>query len=225
MKPTKPVWEVLCLLVAGYGVGWLLGLSVSPVAQSLLTALLGILTAIIAGLSGLTLPKPALDKDDVAASKTPQSPIVTAVPFGLVMFGIILGSATGVFCRKNNILGFQPDIFIQRWKALSAVDKQQLRGLPYVFEYIAKLQNLRQQLDTLSQARSLGSGDKMLLENQLAEIKRLEQNAVIVASVISNPEPAAVDDKARLFDDTYNAIPTNVMALNMQLLQQLSDRN
>jgi hypothetical protein len=126
MKPTKPAREAVFLLVSGFGVGWLIGLSVSPVVQSLLTALLGILTAVIAGLSGLALEKSKNGKDEVSVSKTPRLPAVTAVPFGLVMLGIIGGAATGVFFRTNDILGFQPGIFLQRWNMIPSEDKQRI---------------------------------------------------------------------------------------------------
>jgi hypothetical protein len=95
-------------------------------------------------------------------------------------------------------------------------------GLPYVFEYIAKVQKVRQQVEALSQVSSLGTTDQMLLKDQADQIKRHEQNQVIVSSVITNPEPAAVEEKRPLFNGTFNDVPMEVLGANFQLLRQLS---
>jgi hypothetical protein len=46
--------------VAGLGVGWLVGLSLSPVIATVLTSILGIATGVVAGLTVLDLEKPKL---------------------------------------------------------------------------------------------------------------------------------------------------------------------
>jgi hypothetical protein len=97
-------------------------------------------------------------------------------------------------------------------------------GLPYIFEYTAKLQKLREGLDALSSADSLESSDKMLLDNQIVEIGRLEQNSVAVASVLTNPEPEAVETQVGSFKASFTDMPINVLQANWQLLNQMSAR-
>lgn len=112
--------------MSGVGVGWLIGLSASPVVQSLLAAILGILTALVAGLSGLELPKSGKEEQAGRFSKLAQIPVLTAVPFGLVLVGVIGGSAGGIFCRENDLLGFRPGMYLERWKSISAADREKL---------------------------------------------------------------------------------------------------
>jgi hypothetical protein len=94
-------------------------------------------------------------------------------------------------------------------------------GLPYVFQYISKVQKLRQQVEALSKVDSLGSSQQMLLESEAGQIERHEENQVLVSSVITNPEPNAVEAKRGLFDETFIDVPVNVLGTTIQNLKQL----
>jgi hypothetical protein len=40
---------------------------------------------------------------------------VEKLPRYLSVWGVIIGSPLGLFCRENSLLGFQPAIFAERW--------------------------------------------------------------------------------------------------------------
>ncbi len=83
--------EILSLLLIGLGIGWLVGLSVSPVVSGVITSLLTVAgglvvaTRAIARRQGSTLPE--------------------AWPAALLVLGIALGASGGSLARTNGLLG------------------------------------------------------------------------------------------------------------------------
>jgi hypothetical protein len=126
MKPQKLIWEMLSLLVAGAGIGWMVGLSVSPNSQTIITTFLGIIATLVAALSGLS--RSATGEQEQGDQTTLFGKIrrVTAVPIGIVGLGMVVGSSLGVFCRENNLLGFHPALFYARFSSLPSGEQQEL---------------------------------------------------------------------------------------------------
>ncbi len=92
------------LFLIGAGVGWLVGLSVSPVVSIVLTSVMGTVAALVAALSGL----------DVEG----QSPRfqVNPVPIAVLIVGIIAGSLLGLRARNANWLGYTLQQEVARWQ-------------------------------------------------------------------------------------------------------------
>ena len=80
----------LPLVVAGLGIGWLTGLSVSPVVGTVLTSILGAVAGVVAGLTILDMEKPKL---------------YNPWPVALLILGIALGSPLGILARTNDLFG------------------------------------------------------------------------------------------------------------------------
>ena len=84
-------WSVaLSLVVAGLGLGWLVGLSLTPVIGAVLTSLLGLVAGVVAGLSVLS---------------TDKVKIYNTWPMALLILGIAVGASAGVLARTNDLLG------------------------------------------------------------------------------------------------------------------------
>lgn len=91
---------IFSLLISGIGIGWLIGLAVSPVLSIVITTITGLATAVITVLSGLD-----------EKSKWSVDPL----PVSLLILGIGFGSMLGVTARNNDWLGTDISIEAQKW--------------------------------------------------------------------------------------------------------------
>lgn len=92
----------ISLLITGAGIGWLLGLAVSPVVASVITTVLGSAAAVIAGLSGV---------------ESQNRIRVDPWPVAILVIGLLIGSITGIQARNQDWLGRDITTDIRRWKA------------------------------------------------------------------------------------------------------------
>lgn len=101
-----------CVLVTGLGVGWLVGLSVSPVLSIVITSVTGSAAAIVAALSGLE------DRTNEIGSEGQHRVWrwnVNPMPLALLMIGILTGSIIGILARNNHWLGSDISSEILKW--------------------------------------------------------------------------------------------------------------
>lgn len=102
------------LLGTGIGIGWLLGLSVSPVVSIVITSITGSAAALIAALSGLedkTEQEPAANK----RARFPTQWAVNPLPLAILVLGILIGSAFGVWARNHSWLGSEVTSEVTQW--------------------------------------------------------------------------------------------------------------
>ena len=95
-KKTK-IYHAISLVIIGFGVGWLTGLSISPVVAALLSSIIGAVLVLAAVLSGFSYG------DNASLIKNVSD--ISPVPFALLMVGIILGTSSGIWVRTHNVLG------------------------------------------------------------------------------------------------------------------------
>ncbi len=109
------------LFIIGVGIGWLIGLSVSPVVSIVITAVTGSAAAIIAALSGLE-DKP----DEGQAANRPKPPLlrwnIDPLPLMLLVVGILLGSLLGIKARNDGWLGTDLSIEVKKWTDAGLVE-------------------------------------------------------------------------------------------------------
>ena len=136
------VTGAICLVLSGVGIGWLIGLSMSPVLQIVVSALLTAVAGAISVLSGLGATGPDVTKDgdeaargELATGSVPSPPAarlhqrlegrsVTAVPLACLIGGIVLGSSFGVYGRTHDWLGADPQTLITKWRLTKLPDEQ-----------------------------------------------------------------------------------------------------
>jgi len=102
--------NALYSLLCGVSLGWLAGLSMSPVASSILGALMTILIGVIGAVAGLkSLELQASDKDDKQPKKYERlATRVNLAPVAFLTLGMALGCPAGVAIRARGWLGPQP---------------------------------------------------------------------------------------------------------------------
>lgn len=92
----------LAAMLTGFGIGWLIGLSASPVVSIVITSVVGSAAAVVAAMGGL---------------EHREGQKVSPWPVALLLLGLLLGSATGLRVRNENLLGQNVKGEIERWHA------------------------------------------------------------------------------------------------------------
>lgn len=89
--------QLFAVLIIGLGIGWLAGLSVSPVIATVLASLVGIAGGLVAGLRG------AGGKTNIDSARVGHSTI-DARPAAVLVLGIALGAPGGIVARTHQLL-------------------------------------------------------------------------------------------------------------------------
>ena len=108
------IMPILAFIVIGFGIGWLAGLSISPVVSILLTSVVTLAGGFVGAFSGLN--------GNVSDGYKKVNP----APLAFLIFGIILGSTIGILVRTHNILGSSGSIVENNQ---SIVEDKQSRGV------------------------------------------------------------------------------------------------
>jgi hypothetical protein len=91
----------LYIVISGACVGFLAGLSVSPVAGALLSTVTALVVGVTSTLAGVQISKAGSD-----AFKSDGSRVtVSALPGALLVVGIVVGSTIGIYTRTHDWLG------------------------------------------------------------------------------------------------------------------------
>ena len=129
-----PASVILALVVIGLGIGWLAGLSISPVVSIVITSVIGIAVAVLAALSGV--------KDEFLDPETSPATLrrflrnVTPVPLAWLVAGLVIGSSIGLWARTHNWLSPAPSApsvvllkdEIQQWVDLGIAQDEVVRS-------------------------------------------------------------------------------------------------
>jgi hypothetical protein len=89
--------QLLSVLVIGLGVGWLAGLSVSPVIATVLASLVGVAGGIAAGVRSVS-------RDADAGTGPSRAAQVDARPAAVLVLGIALAAPIGIVTRTHALL-------------------------------------------------------------------------------------------------------------------------
>jgi len=129
----KPIetYTVFWLVCIGVCIGWLMGLSITPVIPIVVTSIVGSVAAIVAALSG--------QQDDNQDSSTANNiPLlkrrINPTPLGLLLVGMILGSAVGVLARNQHWLGSDVSGEIKKWTD-QGLDREVVLGTIFASQY------------------------------------------------------------------------------------------
>lgn len=108
-KVKEALLRTISLLIIGLGVGWLAGLSVSPVATILISGLLGVAIAVV-GILSISL-KHQNDKGEAVRSVWFEvAEEISIGSLALIVFGIALGVSLGICARTHNFLGIDDEL-------------------------------------------------------------------------------------------------------------------
>ncbi|CAA6810773.1 MAG: Unknown protein [uncultured Sulfurovum sp.] len=105
--------KISSLLIIGFGVGWLAGLSVSPIVSTLISTIVGVSVTVVSVMSGLSFSSNIKEESKRVPWKIHPAPIA------LLVFGIIFGSGAGIYVRTHNVLGMSSEKkFVETWTTL-----------------------------------------------------------------------------------------------------------
>lgn len=105
--------ETVALAAVGLGIGWLAGLSVSPVVSIIVTSVTGVGAAVVTTLSGL--------REETATTKPPEHrrlPKIEVWPLAILIIGLLVGSTLGLFARNNHLFGSDVTSEMRKWQAV-----------------------------------------------------------------------------------------------------------
>jgi hypothetical protein len=105
----------ICLLISGVGIGWLIGLSVSPIIHIIITSLIALVVSVTGALAGIKVDEKEDSADD-GKSKRKVQVEVNPLPLMFMIIGLVIGSSLGVYARTNGWLGPDPNGFVEKWK-------------------------------------------------------------------------------------------------------------
>jgi hypothetical protein len=106
-------WKTFtALMVCGLGVGWLIGLSISPVVAVAVTAVMTVVVGLAGALAGLEQPH----ADGQRPSLRSQS--LNPTPLMVLVIGIVAGSGLGITARANAWLSPTVDQVAKRWNGI-----------------------------------------------------------------------------------------------------------
>jgi hypothetical protein len=112
---TRSTRNVLLLGASGLGIGWLVGMSVSPVLAVVVTSLLAAAAAGASILSGIQKPESYRE--------------INVVPVFVLVLGIVIGSVFGVLTRTRSWLATpaaDPTQTVLKWAALTGLPPQRV---------------------------------------------------------------------------------------------------
>jgi hypothetical protein len=121
---------VICFLVAGGGVGWLIGLSVSPVIHIVVTSLLTFVVSTASLIVGLgadgrqSAPESGAPQPQQTKRFSLKTSRLELYPMALVILGVVAGSALGVYGRTNSWLGPNVAKIVRDWERLGMSRKE-----------------------------------------------------------------------------------------------------
>jgi hypothetical protein len=121
--------QLFAAVLAGCFIGMFVGLSASPAAHLVISALVSLCAAATAAVAGVQAPDP----DDAEPEKQlPQffskfhKARVDFIPIAVLTAGLLVGASFGILARTNDLLGMRPGWVSSRWKNLTNLDDKSI---------------------------------------------------------------------------------------------------
>lgn len=119
--------SLICLLISGIGVGWLLGLSVSPVLHIIVASVMALVMGIVGALAGLDT-NPGKENDGQSNEIRISKPVkISPFPMTALIAGLVVGACFGIYARTNELLGANPQRLVQKWNGVSGLDDNSIK--------------------------------------------------------------------------------------------------
>jgi len=124
---TRYIVQVFAAFFTGWFLGTFVGLSASPVAHLVISALVSLCaaaTAAVAGVQGVGPDDAKSESQQPKFSLKLHKARVDFIPIATLTAGLLVGSCIGVVARTNDLLGMRPEWISSRWKnSLNLDDK------------------------------------------------------------------------------------------------------
>ncbi|MBP7960548.1 MAG: DUF4229 domain-containing protein [Caldilineaceae bacterium] len=115
----------ISLFVIGFGIGWLTGMSASPVVNIVIAAIVGVIAALSSG-------RGTKENADVTSGTASKVTTITLGQLAWVVGGIVIGTTVGLTVRTHNLFSAIPGmqrnttttLEVQTWAELTKLDEQ-----------------------------------------------------------------------------------------------------
>jgi hypothetical protein len=231
---SAPRRHSIAVALAGLAIGWIAGLSVSPVVSSVMAALLAIGVAAVSALAGLRAnsPQPRADEENANVRPSDSNVIVDPIPVAAFTVFLALGASAGVYAKAHKLLGPRApplaavvkqwtslgkdkkdvvDELFQIWRATSRSSEDAGDYAPVLTSPPAVPTNTD---NSVNNARSFC--DKLPDSGQVNQLNRLitEYNISVLETVAPKLSEQDLADAARSFcGDILNLTPPRVLTV------------
>ena len=107
--PIMRIINTVSLLFCGLSIGWLIGLSISPIIQTIIGSLLAIITSL------LTLSF-SIQEGQIKDKITDKFGTINVLPLALFLVGLSFSATVGIYARTNEWLGVNPESYKRKWE-------------------------------------------------------------------------------------------------------------
>jgi hypothetical protein len=115
--------NIIALILCGASIGWMIGLSVTPVIQGILTTIFSFIIVVLGLIAGVE----STDKFKVGN----YIKNINLLPVGIFFLFLSIGAAVGIYTRTNDYLGVNPERYFVRWK-IDTTDKDKIDSLKII---------------------------------------------------------------------------------------------
>jgi ATP/ADP translocase len=112
--------NIVALILCGASIGWMIGLSVTPVIQGILTTIFSFIIVVLGLIAGVE----STDKFKVGN----YIKNINLLPVGIFFLFLSIGAAVGIYTRTNDYLGVDTDRYFVRWK-IDTTDRDKMDSL------------------------------------------------------------------------------------------------
>jgi hypothetical protein len=115
-------------MISGLGIGWLIGLSLSPVLHIVVSSIVAAVVAVTAAIAGLTSQNGESDSSNREEGiRTHRRKVtVSPVPMALLVVGIAAGACCGIYARTHDWFGVDPSAIFHKWQG-AGLNEQELK--------------------------------------------------------------------------------------------------
>jgi hypothetical protein len=140
VKPAtrRSISHGLALICSGLAVGWMIGLSVSPVIQGVITALISVIVGVVGVVAGIEGLRDRVsgegDETDGVESPPPkrrrsESLDVSPWPVACLVAALAVGASLGAMARVGDWLAPDPSLLAARWTKTGLTEAERVRRL------------------------------------------------------------------------------------------------
>lgn len=205
------IWKGFLVFLSGFCLGWLTGLSLSPVVEVVIGGAVGVIGAVVSALSGVAVKRDDNGDQGDREAEAPKVLMISPVPMAVFILGVAIAAPIGILARTHEWFSRTPEEEVKTWEKLKIKPEEVAKRLfEHAFPtYSAKAEepknppggglytisaNERDQLRTLrgENLRNFMAASQhaifVTIANQISDTPKLEQAAKDLADVLYIPD-------------------------------------
>jgi hypothetical protein len=156
-QTVKVPWQYLvAIFVTGLCIGFLVGLSASPVVNALIAGIVSLAAGVVGALCGVRLEKG--EPKDSPAGSSAVSAQVSPVPIPFLIVSIVLGSLLGLQARTQEWFAESPEHLAKKWQKSTGLSEQDIAKRLFNSIYGGGKGEAKSEEDKSSEAQPIAAG-------------------------------------------------------------------